>query len=371
MRYILLLLFIPLFTKAQNNFNLKGELKGVSNGKKIYLVHVAGQAERLDSTKITNGNFEFNIELNNPSIAILLLDHSGSDLNNKLPKDLYRFFIEPGKATLTATDSIAKAKIKGLAIADAYSALNKSTASIEENLQNLNKEFSELSDKDRAKEEVVKGFQERYKTLITDRKAIIASFIENNPNSYVSLHVLNYELANDQTEIDVQQLEKAYTALAPQLKELPLAKAVAYKLEVEKRTGIGVEAIDFEEKTAEGIAIKLSSFRGQYVLVDFWASWCGPCRQENPTLVRAYEMYKSKNFNILGVSIDTDKNKWVSAVKQDGLLWTQLLDRSQTISQTYDISSIPRNFLIDPSGKIIAKNLRGVSLLNKLEELFK
>jgi peroxiredoxin len=148
-----------------------------------------------------------------------------------------------------------------------------------------------------------------------------------------------------------------------------MAKSILYKLDLAKRTSIGVMAADFEAKTPEQIPIKLSSFKGQYVLIDFWASWCGPCRQENPNVLRAYETFKDKNFTVLGVSIDEKEDAWVKAVKQDGLVWVQLLDRTAEIAKMYGINAIPKNFLVDPSGKIIAKNLRGSELMSTLQEV--
>jgi peroxiredoxin len=364
------LLLVPFLTEAQDKFSLKGDIENLNEDKTVYLVHIEGRNEKLDSTKTVSGKFEFNIGLNSPSVAILLLDHTGNDINAQgTPKDIYRFFIEPGQATLTAKDSIINAKVKGLAVADEYATLNKSTQKVEDGLMALNKEFTALSDKDKSKEDVVKGFQDRYLALLESRKAIIADFIEKHPESFVSLYSLNADLATE--DMNIPQVEKAYNALSPKLKENPLAQVIAQKLELGKKTGLGVEAADFEESTSENIKVKLSSFRGQYVLLDFWASWCGPCRQENPNVVQAYEKFKDKNFTILGVSIDSKEDKWVEAVKKDGLVWTNLLDRTQSIATNYGINAIPKNFLIDPKGKIIAKNLRGPALMDKLKEVLK
>lgn len=361
---------LPILVFAQNNFSLKGELKNLKETKNLYLIHIEDQREKLDSTKVINGKFDFNVELEKPSIAILLLDHTGNDLTDKQSKkDVYRFFIEPGKANLNASDSISKSKVDGLPIFIAHEALIKSTLPIEDQLLALNKEFMTYPENKRSNPDFAQGFQDRYGLLLDQRQNAIEAFILKNPDSYVSLYALNGDLAID--NMNVALVESAYKALSERLKQDPIAVAVKSKLDVEKKFGIGALAPDFEEKTAEQISIKLSSFKGQYVLVDFWASWCGPCRQENPNVLRAYETFKDKNFTVLGVSIDEREDLWTKAVKADGLVWTQILDRSKAIGMDYSITSIPRNFLLDPEGKIIAKNLRGPELMDKLKEVLK
>jgi peroxiredoxin len=136
----------------------------------------------------------------------------------------------------------------------------------------------------------------------------------------------------------------------------------------------GNPAPDFNGKTPKGETVRLSDYKGKYVLIDFWASWCGPCRAENPTVVQAYEKFKSANFDILGVSLDTDKGNWQKAIAKDGLVWNQISELkgwSSSIAQKYRVNSIPANFLVDPNGYIIASGLRGEGLLKKLEEVIK
>jgi len=171
---------------------------------------------------------------------------------------------------------------------------------------------------------------------------------------------------------EAEEVEPLYNALSNDLKNSTKGIAIKNMIEVYKTVGIGKVPPDFTQTTPEGKNISLSSLKGKYVLVDFWASWCGPCRRENPNIVKNFHQYKDKGFDIFGVSYDTKKPNWEKAIKDDGLEWKQVSDLQgwkNSTSALYGIKAIPTNFLLDKEGKIIAKNIFGKKLTQKLSEI--
>ena len=203
------------------------------------------------------------------------------------------------------------------------------------------------------------------------KEKVYAGFLKRNANSPVALYALQQYAGWD---IDPAKVEPLFKALPASQQQLPSAVTLKDRIEISKKTAVGSYAMDFTQNDTLGNPVSLSSFKGKYVLVDFWASWCGPCRAENPNVVKAFNQYKDKNFTVLGVSLDRPnaKDKWLKAIHDDNLTWTQVSDLKywdNGVAKQYGIRAIPQNLLIDPQGKIIAKNLSGEDLNEKLGEV--
>lgn len=377
MRKLLLsaIALLPLAVVAQKPFSVTGNIKGLKTGDKVYLVYPVKGKNVSDSAVVTNGAFAFKGVLAEPVKANLFLNKNpyvnrpaqGENL------DYAGLYIEPSAVKVTAADSLKHIVISGSPVNDDDKKLKALTKPVADQIAAINAEYAKYTPEQKKDEKLVGELQARYEKIAAGFTPIYLAYAKSNPKSFVSLGAVA-ELAGDPDQI--AEAEKAFLALSPELKATASGLQLKETFDVAKKTGVGVMAMDFTQNDVNDKPVKLSDFRGKYVLLDFWASWCGPCRGENPNVVKAYNTYKDKNFTVLGVSLDQPgkKDAWLKAIEQDGLAWTQVSDLKgwdNAASKMYGIRGIPANFLIDPTGKIIAKNIRGEELQNKLAEVIK
>ncbi len=281
-------------------------------------------------------------------------------------EDIVEFFIEPNSETIVQGESnFMTAQIVGGLIQSDYNRLLKK-------LENTNAEISKLVSENiiYKKNQNTEGLQRnevRWEIIKKGRDSIENQFTKENPSSFVS-----YNLAKRRASQIDESFELFFNSLDKEFRESLDGKEIEARLAKAKKFFIGQPITNFIQMDYLGNDFSLSSLKGKYVLIDFWASWCAPCRRENPNLVKAYQQFKNKNFEIIGVSLDKDKAKWLEAINKDGLTWLHVSDLKgwkNEVAKLYDIGFVPQNILIDPKGIIVAKNISGVKLDMKLVEI--
>jgi len=362
------LLFSQVAVFAQNNkFTVAGKIANLNSPATVFLIY---NGVIFNSAVLKNGEFTFSGTIDYPTEAYLSLNKRG----NGFTEDNYvKFYLETGGIIyVISTDSLAKAKITGTANNndnERYKALMRPIELRDEALEIKDTSATEAQ---KRSSQFLKRLELDNKVLEKERRALNKKFITENTSSLVSLDALNsFALYGDYD--DVLAL---YNQLSPSVKKSMAGKSYAKTLEAMRATGIGQIAPDFELPDTSSNMVKLSSFRGKYLLLDFWASWCPVCRESSPTVLKAYTRYKNKGFNVLSVSLDKPgaKETWLTAIHHDGLVWTQVSDLKfwqSPIVSLYKLTALPQNFLIDPSGRIIARDLRGEDLENKLEQVLR
>ncbi|MEI6950179.1 TlpA disulfide reductase family protein [Paraflavisolibacter sp. H34] len=348
-------LLFPTFVFAQSQgFTLTGSITGLPEGTEVKVTNANDNAV-LEKSKVAGGKFVVKGSIPEPGLYFLVL-------GKEQPQYIY---LENSTISVSgSTKALPSLQVTGSKSHQDFDEFRKVFNPLVGKMNAVAGQINESPD------EVQRAsLMGQYGTIRQQVKEEVAKFVTAKKESYVSPFLL-YVTA--QLLDDPLQVEQFYLSLSESVRNTAIGKNLAEFIAYNKVGAVGTDALDFTQNDPAGQPVSLASFRGKYVLVDFWASWCKPCRMENPNVVKTFQKFNAKNFTVLGVSLDRDKEPWLKAIKDDSLAWTQVSDLqfwNNSAAQLYHVQGIPQNFLVDPKGKIIARNLRGEELEAKLCEV--
>jgi len=362
MKKILYLVFAALLMAAcstEPRFVIKANIEGSDSVTFILQKRGATQMDTLSTAVSKKGMFTMKGSVEYPEQVQLVALNTTHRL---------AFWIENANISITGKlDSLLNATVTGSKTQDEYKSYMDGIKPLSEKYQTLVSGYREAqSANDTAR---MRKIREDAAAIENDQTNFLKEFIKNNPASYVTptlLRSISYELS-------AEEIESAIAALDTSVAKVQIVKDLKTRAEAMKAVSAGKKAPDFTQNDVEGNPVSLYSKVGaKLLLVDFWAAWCGPCRAENPNVVKVYKEFNKKGFDVFGVSLDRTKEDWVKAIKDDNLTWTHVSDLqywNSAAAKLYAVNSIPANFLLDENGVIIARNLRGDDLYNKVKEV--
>ena len=357
---------MPLIASAQQrSFTIKGKLNLSHDGEKVHLYYTNLNKSRHDSTLVHNGTFTLQGEVDAAGMAYLIVGtvHSSNDID---------FYLAPGFTTIATADSLKYAKIGGNEIAADYFRLMEPVRPLQRQKMKYMLQYHRIP-KAEQKHPPAQELLNNIAVLDARIAGITNVFIDNNPDSHIALELL---IKQSGGLIDHAVVYPRFQKLSDRVKKSNKGKIFGERIAKAGRISTGAKVPYFEASTPEGKVLKLETIlnSGKFTILDFWASWCSPCRKENVYLVQAYAKYSRKELNILSVSLDNDAEKWKAAIEKDGVLWQQvsgLKGWTDPVAVLYGITALPQNLLLDAHGTILAKNLHAEDLLRKLADLMK
>jgi len=360
--------------KAQPaTYTVTGSISKLEGPAKVYLNKVINKQLVVDSAEVLNGRFHFEGTLEGPMRAMLILDTKGgiSDFMH-LPAnaDTRLFYLEKGPIKVQTREHISKARITS-PTNELEAGYNESLKSVNKSIDQITKGYNKAPAALRAEKDFKQKINQRYAVAFEAKKLMLQKYIAENPNSYFSLLALE-DVAG--VQINPDQIEPLFQKLSAEVRNSDEGKSFAEELNRIRSLSVGSDAPDFEVPDMNGKPVRLSDFKGKTVLLDFWASWCEPCRQQHQYVREAYKQFQDKNFTVISIALDppADRSYLIQAIQEDSLVWTNLADPATDRNQAakaYNIKLLPQNYLIDSTGMIFNKDLHGASLQQQLNSL--
>jgi peroxiredoxin len=359
-------------TEQQRGYRITATVGNVPDDTEVFLYYRIDGETVTDTAIVKDNRFVFSDTVEEPFSASIEIKRE----ENVLPqfRDMLGLYVEKGEIVLNSPDSIKNAVVTNSKLNDEKQEWQALTKHLRDQRLELSKAYRNASEEEKESEAFNARLEQTSDSLDNEQKILALQFITKHPDSYLNIDQLLRTYLGYYP--DGSEADSIFSLLSPAIRQTKAGIEFAKKIEAWKNTSVGAIAPDFTQNDPDGKPIQLSDFKGQYLLIDFWASWCGPCRQENPNVVKAYNQFKDKGFTILGVSLDRNdgREKWLKAIEDDQLTWAHVSDLqywNNAAAKLYAVNAIPANFLLDTEGKIIGRNLRGEDLVRKLEEVLK